>query len=256
MEWSLTYFNDCNKRFELRPFVDLQEAKREFDLIAPDYIPQSVSKVKRITSQGDADLVSDATAIRRFENQRRAFGGRVSPKIPEEDLPFVQALGNKEQVYLPKTFGQYLERVRKRAGLSKLALTQHLGLANGCMAQYEQDKVVPTIAVIRRFESIAQQAGLRKEAIAREYICLKRGPEQGTLGDIVARERWFAQIGVRELAAKIGVRSSFISRLEADRILDWQLILTLEKIGIVLSSNRILELAKELRHSEFRKTVS
>lgn len=258
MDWSLTYLNGPTNQFELCPFVSMEEAKREFDLISPNYIPRTVSKVARVTGQGDADLISDAIAIRRFENQRKAFGGRLSPKTPDEALPFVQALGRREQVYLPKTFGQYLERVRRRAGLSKSAVTQQLGLANGCMAQYEQDKVVPTIAIIRRFETIAQQAGLQEGTVKREYICLKRGPEQGTLGDIVARERWFAQIGVRELAAKVGKRPSFITMLEADRftLQNRQFIITLEKIAIALSSNRILELTKELRHSEFRKNIT
>lgn len=255
IEWSLTYFSSVTRQFELRPFVSVEEAQRELEIISPDYIPRSISKVARITGQGDADLVSDTEAIQRFEKQRKAFSGRVPQRTTDAALELAHSLGVKELLYLPKTFGQYLERVRKNAGFSKSAVSQQMGFPDGSIAKYESGKTIPTMAIIRRLSPLAQAAGLPEDAIKREYICLKQGPEKGTLGDIVARERWFAQMGVRELAYRIGRRFAYISQLEADRLLNWQLVLDLEKIAIILSSNRVLELAKELRHGKFKNPI-
>lgn len=262
MNWNLTYFDDEQKDFFLIPNVSIEEAKRTLEAMSPAYIPKTVSRIARLTSKGDASQVSDLEAIRRFEKIEayRCFEKEVSGRSKERisnycnvktsqaNATIIHKLGMAELLYMPKSFGEYLEHVRKKAGLSQKAATGLLGLAHSSLARYESGETFPTIASISQFYPLAKSAGLNSDAIKREYIVAKYGPEEGTLADILGRERWFAQMNVKRLAEVSGVSSSFIRGIEKGKVeigsIFW---MCLEKLALSLSSARLMKMSKELR---------
>ena len=248
MNWNLTYYNENQNRYCLQPHVFIDEVIQAIDELSPSYIPQTISRIARVTSQGDAAHISDWEAIRRFEGYENANRTYRRKPLSRGDIELVQELGKREVVYLPKSFGGYLARVRRKAGLSQKAATKLIGLPHSSLARYEADEAFPTITVFTRFAPFAAKAGLSFKEIKREYIAAKLGPEEGTLADIVKRERWFAQMSVKGLAEASNVHASIIRQIEKGRTVDFGvgLTITLMKIAKPLLSARIMILAKEM----------
>lgn len=248
MNWNLTYYNEERKRYYLQPHVFIEEVTQAIDELSPSYIPQTVSRIARMTSQGDAAQISDWEAICRFEGFENANRAYRRKPLSRGDIELIQKLGKREFVYLPKSFGSYLSRIRMKAGLSQKAATKLIGLSHSSLARYEADEAFPTITVFTRFVPFAARAGLSFKEIKREYIAAKLGPEEGTLADIVKRERWFAQMSVKGLAEASNVSTTVIHKIEKERTVDFGvgLIITLMQLARPLRSGRIRTLAKEM----------
>lgn len=248
MEWGLTIFDERLDAYRLKHYVSVEEAERELLALSPDYIPKSVSRLARITGQGDADQVSDYTAIHRYEQTLITSVTPGREKLLKLNL---KKLGDREKVYLPKTFGQYLERIRRKAGLTQTGATRLTGLPHSSLAKFEIGDSTPTISTILRLVPLTQKAGLSAIDLRREYGVLKLGPEEGTLGDILSRERWFAQMSIKELSHETGLATSFIRDLEKSKAdMVWTLSLSLNSLAWALKSARLMTLAKEIQHDK------
>lgn len=245
MDWGLTYYSDSLQRYCLRPYVSIEDARVRFFDLSPDYIPHSVSKLAQQTSKGDAGRVSDFQAFRRYKRHELSTQN-IKLSFGDEDM--VQDLGLAEAMYLPRTFGEYLARVRKSANLSQTTATKMLRLSHSSLARYECGETLPTIATIRALYPLAQAAGLRHDAIQREYIVANLGAEEGTIADIVRRERWFAQMNIKELAFAAGLRPAAVRYYEKAEIVDTFIAwVNLEKIAKAIQSIRLTMLAREMR---------
>jgi ribosome-binding protein aMBF1 (putative translation factor) len=248
MCWNLTYYDNEREQYALRPFVTAEEVELAIKTLSPEYIPRTVSQIARRTSRGDAMRVSDLEAIHRYEVYTRFGAGDASKKNATFDPAVIQKLSVMEDVYLPKNFGQYLRRLRRKAGLSQKAATSMMGLAHSSLARYETGEAFPTITVISRFGPLAEKVGLTFADIKREYIAIKYMPEVGTLGDILERERWFAQMSVKDLERASGVSTKIIRNIEKGRYMqEVPLMVNLEKMVMPLRSARIMGIVKEMR---------
>lgn len=246
--WALSYFD--GQQFQLNPGVSIDEARRRYDALSPEYIPRTVSYIARLTSENDADQVSDLVAIRRYEKYENTDNKQQSviPDIPLQEQAFIQAFGAAEIVYLPKTFGAYLTRIREKAGLSQKSATRLLGLSNSSLARYESGEHLPTITTFRKFVPLANLARVPYGDIKREYIRAKNKPDFGTIGDIIRRERWFAQMTIDRLSIKSGLSATLIRRLEYDHLpVSLQLFVTLSRLAHALESSRLMAISNDLR---------
>lgn len=245
--WGLSYYD--GQQFQLNPGVSIDEARRRYDALSPEYIPRTVSYIARVTSKNDADQVSDLTAIRRYEKYENTANKQQSviPNVPHQNQAFIQAFGAAEIVYLPKTFGAYLTRIREKAGLSQTSATRLLHLSNSSLARYESGGHLPTISTVRKLVALADRAGVPYGDIKREYIRAKYKPEFGTLGDIIKRERWFAQMTIDQLSKKSGLSATLIRRLEYDHLsVSLQLFVTLSRLARALDSSRLVAISNNL----------